>query len=195
MLWNSGREGRHSVSKPQLHWQKHSVHLKNWQPRQSIQPIFFEDQMGDCTLGKNSGPKFYCVDEYRRCMWNIHLNLNLIQHATQVHEHLGLSFRNASELYKIIDKSLPRHPHFEWHEVVVGGKVHMWSILPGCDCMHQGTVWQSILHPISDIHSREALYRWDKGQVHVPWHAHWQVVVVNTGERFQYKNVDQSDKV
>ena len=41
----------------------------------------------------------------------------------QVHECLGLSFKNSMELNKIIDTSLPGRPRFEKHEIVVGDEV------------------------------------------------------------------------
>ena len=42
---------------------------------------------------------------------------------TKVTERLGLSFKNAAELNKIIDSSLPGRPRFERHEILVGGEV------------------------------------------------------------------------
>ena len=38
-------------------------------------------------------------------------------------ERLGLSYKNASELNKLIDKDLPGHPTFQRHEVMVGTEV------------------------------------------------------------------------
>ena len=60
----------------------------------------------------------------------LHILLNLL--ATQVHEHLGLSFENTSELNKIIDKSLPGHPCFEQHELIIGDEVcevYFWDVI------------------------------------------------------------------
>src|SRR5882757_89785 len=39
----------------------------------------------------------------------------------QLQEKLGLSYKNSSELNKIVD-SLPSHPKFHWSEIVVGGE-------------------------------------------------------------------------
>ena len=41
----------------------------------------------------------------------------------QVPEGLGLSFKNMTELNKIIDNHLPGHPRFQRHEIIVGDKV------------------------------------------------------------------------
>lgn len=38
-------------------------------------------------------------------------------------ERLGLSYKNASELNKLIDKDLLGHPAFQQHEVMVGTEV------------------------------------------------------------------------
>ena len=38
-------------------------------------------------------------------------------------KHLGLSFKNAVELNKLIDQDLLGHPAFEQHEVMVGTEV------------------------------------------------------------------------
>ena len=38
-------------------------------------------------------------------------------------ERLGLSFKNVSDLNKIIDENLPGRPRFERHEILVGGEV------------------------------------------------------------------------
>ena len=40
----------------------------------------------------------------------------------QVHEALGLSYKNSNELNKIIDQHLPGRPAFSHHEVIVGGE-------------------------------------------------------------------------
>jgi hypothetical protein len=40
----------------------------------------------------------------------------------QVHEALGLSYKNSNELNKIIDQCLPGRPAFSRHEVIVGGE-------------------------------------------------------------------------
>lgn len=38
-------------------------------------------------------------------------------------ESLGLSYKNAADLNKLIDKNLPGHPAFQRHEVMVGTEV------------------------------------------------------------------------
>jgi hypothetical protein len=40
----------------------------------------------------------------------------------QVHEALGLSYKNSNELNQIIDQHLPDRPAFGRHEVIVGGE-------------------------------------------------------------------------
>ena len=41
----------------------------------------------------------------------------------KVHERLGLSFKNTTELNKIIDETLPGRPRFNRHELVIGNEV------------------------------------------------------------------------
>ncbi|KAL0957479.1 hypothetical protein HGRIS_001272 [Hohenbuehelia grisea] len=41
----------------------------------------------------------------------------------EVPERLGLSFRTADELNKIIDNSLPGRPRFTRHEILIGSEV------------------------------------------------------------------------
>ena len=50
-------------------------------------------------------------------------HLKLISLVVQVHEWLGLSFKNTTELNKIIDETLPGCLHFERHELVIGNEV------------------------------------------------------------------------
>jgi Plavaka transposase len=38
-------------------------------------------------------------------------------------DRLGLSYKNAAELNKLIDEELPGHPSFQQHEVMVGSEV------------------------------------------------------------------------
>ena len=50
----------------------------------------------------------------------------------KVHEWLGLSFKNTTELNKIIDETLPGRPCFKWHELIIGNEVcevYFWDVI------------------------------------------------------------------
>ena len=49
--------------------------------------------------------------------------MGLTNSAPKVVEHLGLSYKNAAELNKLIDQELPGRPSFQRHEVMVGTEV------------------------------------------------------------------------
>ena len=56
--------------------------------------------------------------------------------ALEVIERLGISFKNASELNKIIDESLPGQPRFEYREIMLGGEVCEVFLCDVLGCMH-----------------------------------------------------------
>ena len=53
----------------------------------------------------------------------------------KVYEALKLSYRNSNELNKIINSSLPSHPRFKHHEVIIAGEAFEFYARDIVECL------------------------------------------------------------